>query len=133
MALILALFTGAVSAVDSFSDLTGEDWFSADIDPNLPQTDWESVANDMSADSDESWFDEVYGYLQFAYLIVKTLISALKGVLFIGVVLNEMFYYEINGQNVVPIVSAVINIGVWIVYVIGLYQLKHGDSIRHYW
>lgn len=120
--------------MDSFAALAGENWFAGDINPDLPETDWEKVATDLTADdSSGGVFDDVLGYLQVAYLLAKTLISALKGVLFIGIVLNDMFFYEVNGQNVVPIISAVINIGVWIVYIIGLYQLKHGDSIRHYW
>ncbi|MCL2862803.1 MAG: hypothetical protein FWE54_01710 [Methanimicrococcus sp.] len=133
VALLLALFSASLGAINSFSELSGDSWIIGQTDPTLPQTDWEVVVQDMDNENRTGFIDDVLSYMRVAILIGKMLLSALSGVLFIGLTINSMFYYEVNGINVVSYISIVINVGVWLIYIIGLYQIKHGDSIRHYW
>lgn len=132
VALMIALFSAGLGVVDDLAAQTGESWFNGSIDPDMPENDWQNLTVSMSTESDGGLFDDVAAYLEIAYTLAMTMISAMKGVLFVGTIINDMFYFEVAGRNVVPIISGVINLGTWIIYIIGLYQFKHGDSIQHY-
>ncbi|MDV0447431.1 hypothetical protein MsAg5_13210 [Methanosarcinaceae archaeon Ag5] len=131
LALIVALFTAGTGAVDALAAATGENWFvPAELD--LPQNDWQSLAGEIDRQN-SGLFDSVFSILYYAYLIATIVWGALKGILFIGAVLAQIFYYEVNGVNIAAFFCYAINAVVWIIYIIGFYQLRHGDSIKHYW
>ena len=131
IALILALFSGGLGAVDSMMDLSGENWFTGDVSPDIPDNNWENAVVDMEVENG-GLLDDVKSYLYNAYLLAGILLSMLKGVFFVGLIIADIFHYDVGGINITGIIAGVINIGVWIIYAIGLYQLKHGDSIKHY-
>jgi hypothetical protein len=132
LALLIALLSAGTSAMDSMSGLSGETWFVGTNQPDVPSSDWQNVAESMNkTNSDVS--DDGGNYIETAIMLGKILIDMVAGVLFIGSLIADYFTYTVNGVNVGKIIAAVIQVCVWLIYIIGLYQIRHGDSIKHYW
>lgn len=132
LALIVALLTAGTGAVDAFVTATGEDWFSEATKADLPKNNWESLAGSID-EQNTGIFDSIFSILYYGYLLASLVWGAIKGALFIGSILSTYFYYNVDGANVARPICDIINVVVWLIYIIGFYQLRHGDSIKHYW
>lgn len=131
LALIIALFSAALGAINAFEAASGETWFP-NVNYDLPDTKWDEVAAGIE-EQNGGIFDSVYSILSYGYLIGSILWGAFKGVIHIGGILEQVFYFDAGGFNAAEPICNVIQILVYIVYVVGFYQLRHGDSIKHYW
>lgn len=131
LALLVALFSAAVGAVNAFSVMTGEDWF-----PNqnfdTPSNSWEEVAKGIDS-GNGGIFDSVFSVIYYVYLVGSVLWGAVKGVLFTYTILEQIFYYDVDGSNAFTPVINIVQLLIYFIYIIGFYQLRHGDSIKHYW
>ena len=132
LALVIALLSAGTSAMVSMAEISGETWFIGTNQPDIPTSDWQNVAESMNK-SNSDVTDEGSNYIETAIMLGKILIDMVTGVLFIGSLIADYFSYTVNGVNVGKMIAGVVQVCVWLIYIIGLYQIKHGDSIKHYW
>jgi hypothetical protein len=132
LALVIALLSAGTSALTSMEEISGESWFVGQVQPDIPANDWQSVAVNIDKTNPDV-ADEGGNFIETAIMIGKILFDMVSGVLYIGPLISKYFAYSVNGTNIGGIIAGVIQVVIWLIYVIGFYQIRKGDSIKHYW
>lgn len=136
IALMIALFTSGMSAMDTISAQTGEDWFvSSPINGSDYSTaeGWTSLKEANTIDSDESILDTSGAYLYNTYQLARTMIRILVSIFYIVPMIEALFNFSSMTVQMGTIVGTVLNAVLLIIYGISIYQLFRDAGIKYYW
>jgi hypothetical protein len=122
--LFLALF-GAVTG--ALQGIAGDTWF-----PDYTPPDMETVEVDTDVRYEKpnmtSSVDDSNAMSSFSAL--NLLWGTFKGIFGIGFVLNDIFSVESDGENMLWPIFGIVQVGIWVIYGIGIFQLLTGRSVK---
>lgn len=122
--LFLALFGAVVGALNG---IAGDTWF-----PDYSPPDMETVEVDTDVRYEKpnmlSSEDEYNAMSSFSAM--NLLWGTIKGIFGIGFVLNDIFSIESDGENMLWPIFAIFQVGIWIIYAIGMFQMITGRSVK---
>lgn len=132
IALFLALLGAVSGALDYvMMDAGGTNWFESYTTPDMQMI---SVSEDMVGNLNESSSQSyIPSSVEGVLFGVYFLLSMFKGMLLFSSVLANVFYYADPANptsNLFLPVLVIIQVGIWIVYIIGILQYKSGRNLR---
>ena len=132
---MIALFTSGLSAMDTISAQTGENWFTASPingeDYNT-SSEWNSLKT-ANGGENETIIDTAEGYLYQTYQLARALMSILVSVFYIVPMVEALFNFSSMTVQMGTVVGTVLNGVLLIVYGISIYQLYKDASVKSYW
>lgn len=136
IALMIALFTSGLSAMDTISAQTGEDWFVASpINGSAYNTSdgWNSLKEANELEDDEGIIDTSASYLTNTYQLAKAMLKILVSIFYVVPMIEALFNFSSMTVHMGTIVGTVINAVLLIIYGISIYQLLRDAGIKYYW